>query len=774
MDAGSRKQGTGAVSAQVHSLYPDGNRGVSSISPAAAGEILRELRGLVMRGLGDRLGRMFNGADDLLFDMSERAANNDQQRVYFDTMRAVRLGRARIAEQYDTHIRESFESLSASGESAPGEVDFENLALLESEDLEESIALSNMSGRAETAYQNALFELERRLDWLGRHSPLQVPLTAIAPTSFCDAFRAALKVLEIEFSIKLVLYKLYERLVIGDLGALYGEILALFDRFGIHPEKKAASRKPAAAAAAPLPPMNAAAGLPPPSLPGPLPSLDEQTLGLLQQFGAQFPGIGGAMGGGMPGAPMGGMPGGYGGAGMAGMGGMGGMPGMPGSNQSYSGAVLGNAYADAMLASELVSAARGQSVQGLDPGQAWAMTQRAGLVGRMFNEIVADPNLPRGVTGAMEDLRFPVIKTALSDVSFFSNPQHPVRSLINDLASMAASTRAGGSPAVQRFEELARKVKQQFDLDADVVRPKVREATPLEEGDIERFLDQQIAQGRERRQAIVEKVRKVVAQELELNTMTQPVPETLEPLLRSGWGPMMAMRLLRHGHDSEVWRAGMELLHRVLFALNPKSPNARTAAEREALRRDIGVALAEVGMPVDRIDPLLTGLEQALDDVQHDAEVAAQTAQKRTSLAETEAAEAAVKKAKAKAKGKTLREPVVAAESPPPAPEPTPAPPAAMTSSPEQLLEQLLQVGSWFRVYDRANLDTRWLKVTSWYPQTQRVSFAEFDGKNVLTLHTKDLYEDLISGRSEPIDSAPTTLSLLQTLREQKQGSAAA
>ncbi|PPE75213.1 hypothetical protein C3942_05935 [Solimonas fluminis] len=766
MERGSQDGVRGGMSAQVHSLYP-GQQGADSLAPETAGELLRELRGLVMRGLGERLGRMFNGADDLLFDMSERAANNDQQRVYFDTMRAIRLGRARIAEQYETRIRESFDTLRAQvgGEQAdPGEIDFENLALLESEDLEESIALSNMSGRAESAYQNALFELEKRLEWLGKHSPLQLPLTAIGPTGFCDAFRASLKVLEIEFSIKLVLYKLYERLVIGDLGPLYGEILGLFDRFGIHPEKKAAPRKPnpamagvggaAAAAAA------AASGLPPVGSPGPLPSLDEQTLGLLQQFGTQFPGLGGMV----PGA-------GLGGAAMGPLGGAGGVGGAGGGygNSSYAGAVLGNAYADAMLASELMSAARGQSVQGLDPGHAWAMTQRAGLVGRMFNEIVADPNLPRGVTGAMEDLRFPVIKTALSDVSFFSDPQHPVRSLINDLASMAASTRAGGAPAVQRFEELARKVKQQFDLNAETVRPKAREAAPLEESDIERFLDQQIAQGRERRQAIVEKVRKVVSQELELNTLTQPVPETLEPLLRSGWGPMMAMRLLRHGHDSELWRAGMELLHRVLFALNPKSPNARSAAEREALRRDIGVALAEVGMAEDRIDPLLSGLDQALDDVNHDAEEAL----KRQAREEAEAAELAVKKARAKAKGKT-KDPDVHAEVPPPKAAPEPAPEPEPAASGERLLEQLLQIGSWFRVYDRSNHDTRWLKVTSWYPQTQRVSFAEFDGKNVLTLHTKDLYEDLISGRSEPIDSAPTTLNLLKTLREQSQPPASA
>ncbi|MGV2479956.1 UNVERIFIED_CONTAM: hypothetical protein IGO34_24425, partial [Salmonella enterica subsp. enterica serovar Weltevreden] len=98
--------------------------------------------------------------------------------------------------------------------------------------------------------------------------------------------------------------------------------------------------------------------------------------------------------------------------------------------------------------------------------------------------------------------------------------------------------------------------------------------------------------------------------------------------------------------------------------------------------------------------------------------------------------------------------------------EQAPAPEVAVVpkpaADPEQLLEQLLVIGSWFRVYDRAHLDTRWLKVMSWYPQTQRVSFAEFDGKNVLTQHTRDLIEDLILGRSEPIDPVPSALHLLK------------
>jgi len=752
------------LSAQIPKSPPA--TGPNARFPAeAAQELLRELRGLVMRGLGERLNRMFDGADDLLFGMSEKAQNNDQQRVYFDTMRTMRLSRARLAEEFDARLRENFDGTAGRPSAERREdIDFDQLSLQDSEELEEAIAISNMVGKADGAYRDALFDLDHRLERLADLSPVHLPLAALSPVGFCDAFRASIKIIDIEFAIKLVLYKLFDRLVLGDLGPLYGEILALLERLGVRPDRAPVRRQAPVAApepraqgsdgggdggAQPLAADGAASGAASGATfgaaggqggpgdaglrqmgdgGGPSGPLDPHTLQTLRQLG-MLPQTGGYASSGAPldsqtlGAlqQLGMLPG------------MGGRSAAYGQGPSpYAGSIFpGGVQGDAMLASELVAVASGQSVQGVEPGRAWAMTQRAGLVGRMFNEIVADPNLPRGVTGALEELRFPVIKTALSDVSFFSNPQHPVRSLINDLASMAAATRAGGSEAATRFEELVGKVKQQFDLDAEAVRPKAREADPLQEGEIERFLDDQLAQGRERRKVIVDKVRRVVAQELEMQTGTQPVPDTLQPLLRSGWGPMMAMRLLRHGHDSELWRAGMELLHRVLFALNPNSPNARTPAEREALRRDLVNALGEVGMSQDRIDSLVKGLDHALNDVDHSGDVEA---------------------------------PVPAV---PAGPGDLPAPdPAAAEVSPEALLNRLLVTGSWFRVYDRANRDTRWLKVMSWYPQTQRVSFAEFDGNNALTLHTRDLLDDLLVGRSEPIDTSPAALHLLAQLRE--------
>ena len=79
-----------------------------------------------------------------------------------------------------------------------------------------------------------------------------------------------------------------------------------------------------------------------------------------------------------------------------------------------------------------------------------------------------------------------------------------------------------------------------------------------------------------------------------------------------------------------------------------------------------------------------------------------------------------------------------------------------------QLLSLLLASGAWFRIFDRRSAETRWLKLTSYSADAGRVAFAEFDGNNVLVLNTRQLMDDLLARRSEPIDPTPAAKSALE------------
>jgi len=74
---------------------------------------------------------------------------------------------------------------------------------------------------------------------------------------------------------------------------------------------------------------------------------------------------------------------------------------------------------------------------------------------------------------------------------------------------------------------------------------------------------------------------------------------------------------------------------------------------------------------------------------------------------------------------------------------------------PVTLLDLLMVLSSWFRVYDHDRGQNRWLKVVAHHPADGIVTFAEFNGQNKLQLRTQVFLDDLVAGRAEPIDLGP-------------------
>lgn len=877
-----------------------------SITNGDTGGFVTDLRELLLRRLGGDLQVMLATADNTLFELA-RSERGGRQRGFLDARDLLRPERTRerLAQLFNQALIRSFTETVQPPVIEPADAD--ELSLQGNEELEVSIQILDAATRAQSVHSLALQQLASRTESFARSTPGLEEAACLTPRSFCEAFNGSLKELQFPGEARVAMGRLFERSALSRLQELYADALALCDSRGLPAAAKRAARvlpraaAPAASAmpqAQPQPQAGSPAAQPqPPRQPpqGQPQPLDALTAGLLQRVQE---GRAPRLAGDTPPSRF-----------------------LPG---------FGPSFTDTDLASDLIRASRGEALPDFGPAQLQAMNQRAALVGRMFNQILSDPQIPSALSNVVEAFRFPAIKAALADPNFFADHRHPVRGLINDMAAMAAGTRLSGNDAVPRFEGWARRVLTQAELDAQSVRERARVATPLPPNAVDRFLQDQSRQGIERRGTLLLKARQAVDQELELNTVGHEVPESVQPLLRSGWGPMMASHLLRHGPESQLWRSGMELLHRVLYSLSPDSPNARTPAERAALRRDLLQALGGVGMTPDRAQSLVKGLDRALDVFEkHDppgtgaaqpaavdavakpqpaavappavlapapppaiaAPVLATPAAAAAPAAATVAAPVVSKPAAvlppaavappapvvpaqplvaaadavppselAKSVAEPLAataapaKPVAAAASQKPANAPVTAPPPAVTAAvaapkndaatakaapqpaaaptrtaeeqpvaappavvaappavvaapiaqvepvataepeapaapkaetvaeapapasvvclpldlptPQRLLEQLLKLGSWFRIYDRQSQGTRWLKLLSWFPQVQRASFAEFDGHNVLTIHARDLLEDLMEGRSEPIDIPPQTVLVLQALRQ--------
>src|SRR5581483_4943949 len=81
-DATARPSGPDATRAQ--GAQPHSNPIVAALHEMAASVLSEQLR------------EMFEKADDILFDSAEKARNGSEQQLYYDTMRTVRIQRAKI------------------------------------------------------------------------------------------------------------------------------------------------------------------------------------------------------------------------------------------------------------------------------------------------------------------------------------------------------------------------------------------------------------------------------------------------------------------------------------------------------------------------------------------------------------------------------------------------------------------------------------------------------------------------------------------------------
>jgi hypothetical protein len=660
--------------ASIHQLFPAGDdAGREPAQPPAQNPLVGELKKAALGALGGMIEKMFSRADDTLFEMGARASNDSERRRYFDAMRVLRIDQAKITRRFNESIEASFGTFgNTRTDQGNTALNVDELSIQPTEELEERIAVSNLTARAEGLHKQLAWEVERRLDFAMREIGVPVSPQALAPARLCEAFGSALGTLDTEFQVKLVIYKLFEREVVRDLHRVYESALDLLDRAGINPTAQRKPRRDTARDAA-----HDAAAAP-----------DPRILQMLRSFATQAP----------------------------------------------------RTDTDSELANELAAALRGVMDGGYS-GAGQAPIQRLSLANQYFDGLLSEPLLPDAARPMLEKLRFPVIKTALADPGFFTNVQHPLRQLLNELVDIGISGSIGDPVPQRKFRESIRQVAERADIDAGLVRNALTNLKPLDAPQMDQFLEQLREQENARRELLLTKVRRLVAQELEVQTVGHDVPQPAQNLLLSGIGPLMAVRLLRHGRGSAPYREAHELLQRLLDSLDPLPPDEQRLSERKALCEAVATALGSIGMSKDRIDDLINGLDEAYEVLDRKAREAEE--QRRQRAGETDK---------------------VSAETTQPTPEQPPLP----TVTVMELLSRILAPESWFRVFDPDRNLTRWLKLASFYVNQDSVSFSGFDEGIKLNLRATRFANDLVEGRSEPINPDARAREALEQLRRAK------
>jgi hypothetical protein len=201
--------------------------------------VYNSIRRFSQEGLGDLIRVLMENIDDALFALSDKVDNDRERNMYFEAMREIRLKRDGLKQRFNDEMKLSFERV-LNGDSAIGTAeDEEELTLIELDDLEDNIAISNMVSRARPQFEDDLFAVSERLKLVLKRSTFADDENPLDPRAICESFHNASAVLETDIQVKLIFYKLFERYVINNLGHFYKEVNELFAEKGILPGFKA-------------------------------------------------------------------------------------------------------------------------------------------------------------------------------------------------------------------------------------------------------------------------------------------------------------------------------------------------------------------------------------------------------------------------------------------------------------------------------------------------------------------------------------------------------
>lgn len=690
----------------------------------ALGHLAKLLKQQAIEVLHTQFKAMFDSADDTLFDWARNATGDEQHRI----MSLMRVLRVRKPEMVDRFFKSFIEQFDHSGKGAKNSLEPADgeLSMQSTEDLETSVAVTNMTARAEGLFRDQLFELGLRFDWAAQSRGELVERRTLEPLAISEAFLDASRIIEMDIESRLVVLKLFERAVMIQLGDFYKRLLQTLDENGI---QAAAARRAAQEAKQETPKEGAAAHSP---------QMNNMLSALGALAGSQAPpapgGAAAAMNG-MPAGsfgspqgtggyppPQGGHPGAHAAPGNGLPVGAFGLP-LPAGYANYAG------YTDSVLASELSERLSAWLNKPHMNAQQAPTAQRADLIGRMFDNYQDDPGLPETVKPILETLRFPVLKAALADPSFLTNTQHPLRVLLRDLTVTAGSARTSDQDPTANLHALSQAVAPMLTPDAPVVRATMENPAPVAEDAVKAFLGHMDEEAATRRKVIVQRGLLRVDEELKRVTESREMLAAAEVLIDRALRPFLGLTLLRHSSVSPLWTQSLNLAERVVHSVDLARANDLTNGHRAEVRDDLEDALVLERIPRDRSQEAITTLKGLHNEIESYLELKA------------------------------------------PAPEKqAPKPPEA---APVKKLLDHLTLGAWYRVYNRLAGTTHWMRLIEHKSDATFVVFGGFEADNKLVIPLQDFEEDLISGRNDPLDPPPAFAVALAARRTKPDKAAA-
>jgi len=577
------------------------------------------------------LPTFFSRIDDSLFDMADKAESNQQQTLYFDAMREVRLQKDAMQDAYFKALTEAFQhSLRHPSSSTETASSLDQIGLVEDEQLEESLAITNMTTSAENRSKEALFGLTARLDFLIEDIEITKNNNPLRPEILFNPFTSAVKLMDANIKIRLVIYKLFDKFVAQKIGPMYDSINADLIASGVLPRIKSTVHKSEDGYINPHTdiPVNTAPPtsemLPEASTPQNMPVFDlnqpEGMFNSLQQLLSMTraaPVAGGISGNTIGGSATTGVTT----EAVADSTGIAPATGSEITNDNTDAVTYPSQQVltvlnqiqvsgDSILqqtqqpSANIIKSTVIESIAATQAGKnreiAQADTDAIDIVSMLFDFILDDPSLPDNLKAQIARLQIPLLKVAIIDKDFFAKKTHPARQLLNELAYAGS-----GLEEIDPEEDT---VFQMVSYVVDSILAEFEENTEIFSTLHDEFVDF-IEKERESNKLageMLENAKDLVASEIQRRVTDNRVPPLVSIILIDAWKDVLTHLYLRDGDEGTGWNTALQVADDLIWSVQPKL----LVSERQRL--------------IKIIPRVLNGLRDGLTLIQFDHEATEQ------------------------------------------------------------------------------------------------------------------------------------------------------
>lgn len=199
---------------------------------------LDQCQQMVTSRIHDLTGEMFAHAEPTLHGWAEQTNNDIEKNQYYQASTFLQKQQPIIDDVFDKELKRGFTEFwdPSSAESDPDGYSLDSsLMLIGDDSMEESVIISNADRRANDFLRQPLYDLRQRLGVMRGGTKVSREQTPGGPDQLTAAFNQSLNAADAVVSLKKIIFRLFEQSVLQQLSSVYKQYNAILREAGVLP-----------------------------------------------------------------------------------------------------------------------------------------------------------------------------------------------------------------------------------------------------------------------------------------------------------------------------------------------------------------------------------------------------------------------------------------------------------------------------------------------------------------------------------------------------------